>query len=110
VKNLLSRRDEHLGRQGDSPRVAVSFGAKRAAVVNIAPTRAFVELRRAAASYAAIERRLEDLGPETQASLAATTSGWTRSSRLYVFETFDVLHPGDNALAEALLNGLPRPA
>jgi hypothetical protein len=58
----------------------VSFGAKRAAVVNIAPTRAFVELRRAAASYAAIERRLEDLGP------------------------------GDNALAEALLDGLPRPA
>ena len=53
-------------------------------MVNIATKRSSVEKRRAAPSYAAIERRLEDLERETQASLAATTSGWTRSSRLYV--------------------------
>jgi hypothetical protein len=43
--------------------------SKRAVAVNIAIMRAFVELRRAAASYAAIERRLEDLERETQAKL-----------------------------------------
>jgi hypothetical protein len=37
--------------------------------VNIAIMRAFVELRRAAASYAALERRLDDLERETQAKL-----------------------------------------
>jgi hypothetical protein len=43
--------------------------SKRAVSVNIAIMRAFVELRRAAASYAAIERRLEDLERETQEKL-----------------------------------------
>jgi hypothetical protein len=43
--------------------------SKRAVAVNIAIMRAFVELRRAAASYTAIERRLEDLERETQARL-----------------------------------------
>jgi hypothetical protein len=43
--------------------------SKRAVAVNIAIMRAFVELRRAAGSYAAIERRLEDLERETQAKL-----------------------------------------
>lgn len=43
--------------------------SKRAVAVNIAIMRAFVELRRAAASYAAIERRLDDLERETQARL-----------------------------------------
>jgi hypothetical protein len=43
--------------------------SKRAVAVNIAIMRAFVELRRAAASYTAIERRLEDLEWETQAKL-----------------------------------------
>lgn len=43
--------------------------SKRAVAVNIAIMRAFVELRRAAASYTAIERRLEDLERETQAKL-----------------------------------------
>jgi DNA-binding PadR family transcriptional regulator len=40
--------------------------SKRAIAVNIAIMRAFVELRRAAASYAALEKRLEDLERETQ--------------------------------------------
>jgi hypothetical protein len=37
--------------------------------VNIEITRAFVELRRAATSYAAIEKRLEELERETGAKL-----------------------------------------
>ena len=43
--------------------------SKRAVIVNIEIMRAFVELRRAAASYAAIERRLEELERETDARL-----------------------------------------
>lgn len=39
--------------------------SKRAIAVNIEITRAFVELRRAAASYTAIEAKLEDLERET---------------------------------------------
>jgi hypothetical protein len=40
--------------------------SKRAVAVNIAIMRAFVELRRAATSYAAIEKRLEELERETR--------------------------------------------
>ena len=43
--------------------------SKTAVAVNIAIMRAFVELRRVASSYAAIEKRLEDLERETQAKL-----------------------------------------
>lgn len=43
--------------------------SKRAVAVNIAIMRAFVELRRVAASYAAIEKRLEELEQETRAKL-----------------------------------------
>jgi ORF6N domain len=43
--------------------------SKRAVAVNIAIMRAFVELRRAAASYAGIEKRLEELEHETKAKL-----------------------------------------
>lgn len=43
--------------------------SKTAVAVNIAIMRAFVELRRGAASYTAIERRLEDLKRETGAKL-----------------------------------------
>jgi hypothetical protein len=43
--------------------------SKRAVAVNIEIMRAFVELRRAASSYAAIERRLEELERETGARL-----------------------------------------
>ena len=43
--------------------------SQRAVAVNIAIMRAFVEMRRAAASYDAIERRLEDLERDTQARL-----------------------------------------
>jgi ORF6N domain len=43
--------------------------SKTAVAVNIAIMRAFVELRRAAVSYTAIERRLEDLERETKAKL-----------------------------------------
>lgn len=43
--------------------------SKRAVTVNIEIMRAFVELRRAATSYAAIERRLEELERETGAKL-----------------------------------------
>jgi hypothetical protein len=43
--------------------------SKRAVAVNIAIMRAFVELRRAAASYAVIEKRLEELERETDARL-----------------------------------------
>jgi hypothetical protein len=43
--------------------------SKRAVAVNIEIMRAFVELRRAATSYAAIEKRLEELERETGAKL-----------------------------------------
>jgi hypothetical protein len=43
--------------------------SKRAVAVNIAIMRAFVELRRAAASYAVIEKRLDELERETKAKL-----------------------------------------
>lgn len=43
--------------------------SKRAVAVNIAIMRAFVELRRAAASYAAIQKRLDELEQETKAKL-----------------------------------------
>jgi phage regulator Rha-like protein len=43
--------------------------SKRAVAVNIEIMRAFVELRRAAASYAAIEKRLEELERHTSAKL-----------------------------------------
>ncbi len=43
--------------------------SKRAVAVNIEIMRAFVELRRAATSYAAIEKRLEELERETNAKL-----------------------------------------
>jgi hypothetical protein len=43
--------------------------SQTAIAVNIAIMRAFVELHRAAASYTAIERRLEDLERETKATL-----------------------------------------
>ncbi len=43
--------------------------SKTAVTVNIAIMRAFVELRRAAVSYTAIERRLEDFERETKATL-----------------------------------------
>lgn len=43
--------------------------SKTAVAVNIAIMRAFVDLQRAAASYTAIERRLEDLERETKATL-----------------------------------------
>jgi hypothetical protein len=43
--------------------------SKRAVAVNIAIMCVFVELRRAAASYAAIEQRLAELERETQAKL-----------------------------------------
>ena len=44
--------------------------SKTAIAVNIRIMRAFVELQRAAASYTAIERRLEDLERETKATLS----------------------------------------
>ena len=43
--------------------------SKTAVAVNIAIMRAFVELRRAAMSYAALEKRLDDLERETQTKL-----------------------------------------
>jgi ORF6N domain len=43
--------------------------SKRAVAVNIAIMRAFVELRRTGASYAAIEKRLDELERETRAKL-----------------------------------------
>lgn len=43
--------------------------SKRAVAVNIAIMRAFVELRRAASSYAAIERRLEEFERDTRSKL-----------------------------------------
>jgi hypothetical protein len=43
--------------------------SKRAVAVNIAIMRAFVELRRAAGSYAAIQKRLDELEQETKAKL-----------------------------------------
>jgi hypothetical protein len=66
--------------------VAVLYGVlrrKRAVAVNIAIMRAFVELRRAAASYAAIDKRLEELERETKAGSASTTDSSGRSSRPY---------------------------
>jgi hypothetical protein len=44
--------------------------SERAIAVNIEIMRAFVELRRAASSYAAIEKRLEELERETGAKLS----------------------------------------
>jgi phage regulator Rha-like protein len=43
--------------------------SKRAVAVNIEIMRAFVELRRAATSYAALEKRLQELERETRAKL-----------------------------------------
>ena len=43
--------------------------SKQAVAVNIAIMRAFVELRQAATSYTAIERRLEELERETRGKL-----------------------------------------
>jgi len=43
--------------------------SKRAVAVNVAIMRTFVELRRTAASYAAIEKRLDELEHETTAKL-----------------------------------------
>jgi phage regulator Rha-like protein len=43
--------------------------SKRAVAVNVAIMRTFVELRRAASSYAAIEKRLDELDRETTAKL-----------------------------------------
>lgn len=43
--------------------------SKRAIAVNVEIMRAFVELRRAAFSYEAIEKRLEELERETSAKL-----------------------------------------
>jgi hypothetical protein len=43
--------------------------SKQAVAVNIEIMQAFVELRRAATSYAAIEKRLEELERETRAKL-----------------------------------------
>jgi hypothetical protein len=43
--------------------------SKRAVTVNIAIMRAFVELHRAAASYAALEKRLEELERDTKAKI-----------------------------------------
>jgi hypothetical protein len=43
--------------------------SKRAVAVNLEIMRAFIELRRAASSYAAIEKRLEELEQETTAKL-----------------------------------------
>ena len=57
--------------------------SKTAVTVNIAIMRAFVELRRAATSYTAIERRLTDLERETVERLGNTTSKCWRSSRPY---------------------------
>lgn len=57
------------------------LNSERAVTVNIEIMRAFVELRRAASSYAAIETRLEELERETSAGLASTTNSWIRSSR-----------------------------
>lgn len=43
--------------------------SKRAVAVNVAIMRTFVELRRTAASYSAIEKRLDELDRETTAKL-----------------------------------------
>jgi len=43
--------------------------SKRAIAVNIAIMRAFVELRRAAAGYAALEKRLDQLERDTDSKL-----------------------------------------
>ena len=54
------------------PRIPLLSGvlrSERAVAVNIAIMRAFVELRRATASYTAIQSRLEELEQETQTRL-----------------------------------------
>jgi hypothetical protein len=43
--------------------------SKRAVAVNVAIMRTFVEIRRAASSYAALEKRLDELDHETTAKL-----------------------------------------
>lgn len=66
--------------------VAMLSGVLRsqtAVAVNIAIMRAFVELRRVAASYTVIERRLKDFERETKRSSAGTTSSSRRSSKHY---------------------------
>jgi hypothetical protein len=55
--------------QSKAWRCCPAFSSKTAVAVNIAIMRAFVELRRVAASYAAIERRLGDFERETKATL-----------------------------------------
>ncbi|HUC06471.1 MAG TPA: ORF6N domain-containing protein, partial [Solirubrobacterales bacterium] len=55
--------------------------SERAITVNIQIMRVFVELRRAASSYVAIERRLEQIEGEIGARLASMTRNWIRSSR-----------------------------
>ena len=55
--------------------------SQTAVTVTIAIVRAFVELRRAATSYEAIERRLTDLERETTENSASTISSSVRSSR-----------------------------
>jgi len=53
-------------------RVAMLSGvlkSKRAVAVNVAIMRAFVELRRAAAGYAALEKRLDQLERDTSSKL-----------------------------------------
>jgi phage regulator Rha-like protein len=57
--------------------------SQKAVAVNIAIMRAFVELRRAATSYTAIETRLEDLERETEAKLPkAASRTWQSLSNL----------------------------
>jgi hypothetical protein len=53
----------------------------RAIAVNIEIMRAFVELRRAAASHAALEQRLKELERETAARFGRQTGSYRRSSR-----------------------------
>ena len=55
--------------------------SRTAVTVNIAIMRAFVELRRAALSYDALERRLTELERESRRDSANTTSSWLTSSK-----------------------------
>jgi ORF6N domain len=57
--------------------------SKTAVAVNIAIMRAFVELRRAASSYAAIEKRLEIWSARRRRSWAGTISSSKQSSPLF---------------------------
>ena len=57
--------------------------SETAVTVNIAIMRAFVELRRAATPYTAIERRLTDLERETVERLGKHDEHCSRSSRPY---------------------------